>query len=352
MADLYSLSLEELETYVQSRVELLAEARAYARAIWHGLYREHVTSLDEIEAIPRELRSRLQAALPIVTPTQIASEVSADGSTRKDLLEFPDGARIETVLLRYRDRYTVCTSTQVGCACGCCFCATGEMGWQRNLTSGEIISQIEHFQRAGATQGNSVGNVVFMGMGEPLLNAEQTLRAVDTLLDPRGLAFAPSRVTLSTVGIVPGIRKLAAIHQRRPIKLAVSLHAATDAVRERLMPINKTYPLAALFEAIADYTRQTQRHVLLEWIMIEGVNDTVEQAEALAEWLKQCPAHVNLIQLNPVGDFAGSPSPPEAVDAFAAALDRFGIPHTMRQRRGAGINAGCGQLHASKNATE
>ena len=352
MLDLYSLSLVELEAYLQQQAEPSARARATARAIWHGLYREHATTLDTIEDVPPELRDHLRSELSISTPTQVASEISADGSTRKDLLEFADGARIETVLLRYRDRYTVCASTQVGCACGCCFCATGQMGWQRHLTSGEIIAQIEHFQRAMAADGSSVANVVFMGMGEPLLNIDQTLRAVQTLLDPRGPAFAPSRVTLSTAGIVPGIQRLAETHQKWPIKLAVSLHAATDTLRERLMPINATYPLAALFEAISDYTRQTRRHVVLEWILIEGVNDTIEQARALAGWLKQCPAHVNLIQLNPAGDFEGKPSPPEAVDDFAAELDRFGIRHTMRQRRGAGINAGCGQLHAATNAAK
>jgi 23S rRNA (adenine2503-C2)-methyltransferase len=356
MPDLYNLSLVELEAYLQQQVELSpgarATARATARAIWHGLYRDHATTLEQIEGVPDHLRAHLRSALPIRTPTQVASEISADGSTRKDLLEFTDGARIEAVLLRYRDRYTVCASTQVGCACGCSFCATGQMGWQRQLSSGEIIAQVEHFQRAMAVHGKYVANVVFMGMGEPLLNTDQTLRAVQTLLDPRGPAFAPSRITLSTAGIVPGIRRLAEAHQRWPIKLAVSLHAATDALRERLMPINATYPLAALFDAIADYTRQTRRHVLLEWILIEGINDTVEQAEALANWLRQCPAHVNLIQLNPAGDFDGKPSPPEAVEAFAAALDRFGIRHTMRQRRGAGINAGCGQLHAATNAAK
>jgi 23S rRNA (adenine2503-C2)-methyltransferase len=347
MSDLYSADLAELEVFLQAQAKPAAQARTYARLIWQRLYRDHVASLDQIDQLPQELRTQLQTTWPLDIPTKVASEISTDGSTRKDLLELADGARIETVLLRYRDRYTVCASTQVGCACGCHFCATGQMGWQRQLSAGEIVAQIEHYQRVLAGQGHRVANVVFMGMGEPLCNTEQTMRAVQTLLDPRGTAFAPGRVTLSTVGIVPGIRKLAELHERWPIKLAVSLHAATDALRERLMPINATYPLATLFEAIDAYTRQTQRHVFLEWVLIEGVNDTLEQAEALAGWLQHTPAHINLIQLNPTDYFLGRPSSPEAVDAFAAALDRFGIPHTMRQRRGGGISAGCGQLKAT-----
>lgn len=275
-------------------------------------------------------------------------EVSADSSTRKDLLELEDGARIESVLLRYRDRYTVCVSTQVGCPCGCRFCATGQMGWQRHLTSTEIVAQVQHFQDVLAANGTNVANVVFMGMGEPLLNFEQTMDAVRCLLDPHGMAFAPSRVTLSTVGIVPGIYRLAEVHRQWPVKLAVSLHAATDSVRQRLMPINATYPLAALFDAIRTYTQQTHRHVLLEWVMIEGLNDSLDQVDALASWLQQTPAHVNLIQLNPVRHFEGRPSSPEAIAAFAAALDRVGVRHTVRQRRGAGISAGCGQLYATQ----
>jgi 23S rRNA (adenine2503-C2)-methyltransferase len=278
-------------------------------------------------------------------PHCCASSISPDGSTRKDLLTLADGAQIETVLLRYRERYTVCVSTQVGCACGCSFCATGHMGLIRNLSASEIVAQVLHFQAHLATEGKGVSNVVFMGMGEPLLNAEQTLLAIEQLLDPHGLRFAPSRVTLSTAGIVPGIEHLTRIHRRWPIKLAVSLHAATDALRTTLMPINRTYPLEPLHEALASYTRKTGKHVLLEWIMIAGVNDTEAQARALVQWLDGLPAHVNLIRLNPTATFAGAPSPPEATEAFSAILDAHGIPHTMRQRRGAGIDAGCGQLY-------
>jgi 23S rRNA (adenine2503-C2)-methyltransferase len=281
---------------------------------------------------------------PLCMPRRLAHEVSPDGSTEKDLLQLEDGAQIESVLLKYRERYTVCVSTQVGCACGCEFCATGEMGFVRQLSATEIIGQVQHFQRLLAPHHLNISNVVFMGMGEPLLNEVQTLQAVAHLIDPHGLGFAPRRITLSTVGIVPGILHLAERHHHLPIKLAISLHAATDALRSMLIPINTTYPLEALFDAAQRYTAITRRRVFFEWVMIDGINDKLEQAEALAKWLHGLPAHVNLIRLNPTRDGRYQPASEQTVEAFAASLDRHGIPHTMRQRRGDGIHAGCGQL--------
>jgi 23S rRNA (adenine2503-C2)-methyltransferase len=283
-------------------------------------------------------------AQSITLPVRLAHEVSADNSTEKVLLQMKDGTQIETVLLKYRERYTVCVSTQVGCACRCDFCATGQMGFVRQLSAGEIVGQVQHFQHTLAQHRQSVSNVVFMGMGEPLLNETETMQAIDMLIAPQGLGFAPRRVTLSTVGIVPGILRLAERHSRMPIKLAISLHAATNALRTSLMPINATYPLASLFDAARHYTESTRRRIFFEWVMIGGINDSLEQAQALVAWLQDLPAHVNLIQLNPTNDGRYLPAAPEAVEAFAAALDQHGIPHTMRQRRGGGIHAGCGQL--------
>ena len=278
----------------------------------------------------------------------LTQRVSANGDTRKDLLELADGARIETVLLRYRDRYTVCVSTQVGCACNCSFCATGQTGFVRHLTPDEITAQVQHFRHELAPLGKDVSNVVFMGMGEPLLNLEATMTAMQHLTDPRGLSLAPGRITVSTVGIPAGIRHLAEAHRKRPVKLAVSLHAATDDIRSSLMPINQTYPLAHLHEALRIYTTRTHRHALLEWVMIDGVNDTPAQAIALVDWLDGLPAHVNLIRLNPTPVFEGRASSEAATDAFSVVLDQHGIPHTMRQRRGSAIDAGCGQLYAGR----
>ena len=349
---LLDIGLSELEAQLRSWGEPYDQARAYARDIWRYLYEEYVADVMQMTSIPSHLRNRLVETLFIHTPVRLASEVSSDGSTQKDLLQLADGARIESVVLKYRERYTVCVSTQVGCACGCVFCATGDMGFVRQLSSGEILAQVLHFQRTLHSLHKQVSNVVFMGMGEPLLNEDQTIRAIRSLIDPRGPGFAPGRITLSTVGIVPGIVHLADLHPQMPIKLAVSLHAATNDLRDALMPINKAYPLEALFEASHAYAEATRRRIFFAWIMIDGVNDSPAQAEALATRLQGLPSHVNLIQLNPTSNSRYRPSSAEAIEAFAAVLDRYEIPHTMRQRRGAGIEAGCGQLYALQRSDQ
>lgn len=341
---LYDLDLDALEAQLAAWGEPRAQARALAREIWRYLYREYSITPHDITPLPSSLQSQLHEEVSIPHPTLLRETLSPEGSTRKVLLGLEDGAQIEAVLLRYRRRYTACVSTQVGCACGCRFCATGHMGFVRQLARGEIVAQVIHFQRWLSEQDQAVSNVVFMGMGEPLLNLEETLGAIQRLTDPRGLAFAPGRITISTAGVAPGIVRLAEIHHNWPTKLAISLHAATDDLRDTLMPINKAYPLEDLYAAVATYTSQTGRRVLFEWVMIADINDSPEQAEALATWLRGLPAHVNLIELNPTAGYAGAPSSPEAVTAFSAILDRYAIPHTMRQRRGGSIYAGCGQL--------
>ncbi|MGC9346707.1 MAG: 23S rRNA (adenine(2503)-C(2))-methyltransferase RlmN [Anaerolineae bacterium] len=337
---LYDATLAELGTWFTDR----GAAPDRARDVWHWVYRDCDESLL---GLPLGLRRALREDMPLIHPTLIKTQESPDGHTRKDLLGMPDGDQVETVLLRYRQRYTVCVSTQVGCACGCRFCATGQMGFVRDLTAGEIIAQVHHFQRLLSEHHHELSNIVLMGMGEPLLNEEQTIRAVERFVDPRAFAFAPRRITLSTVGIPPGIVRLADLHRRLPIKLAVSLHAATDDTRSSLMPINRRYPLDILFEALRYYVETTGRRVFMEWLMIDGVNDTVSQAQALAKRLAGLAAHINLIRLNPTPIFEGRPSRPQAVEDFVAILDRHGIPHTMRQRRGIDIKAGCGQLKAN-----
>jgi 23S rRNA (adenine2503-C2)-methyltransferase len=286
---------------------------------------------------------------PGVLPVLARMEDPA-GETRKDLLQLADGEQVEVVLLRYRQRRSACISTQVGCACGCSFCATGQMGFVRHLSSAEIVAEALHVQHELAVRQEQLSNVVLMGMGEPLLNYDQTIEAIRHLIDPRGVGLAPGRVTLSTVGIVPGIERLAgeAAHDGGPlpIKLAISLHAATDGLRDELVPINRRYPLGDLFAAAEQYAARTRCRVMIEWVMIDGVNDTREQAKALAARLARLPAHVNLMRLNPVEGYAGRPATSAAINAFAAILDHAGIPHTMRQRRGAAIQAGCGQLRS------
>jgi 23S rRNA (adenine2503-C2)-methyltransferase len=294
--------------------------------------------------LPQTLRERLTAEMTFYVPPVLTRQEAPDGETRKDLLQLADGEQVEVVLLRYRERRSACISTQVGCACGCLFCATGQMGFVRQLSSEEIIAQVLHLQRELAVKQERLSNIVLMGMGEPLLNYEHTLAAIQRLVDHRALDFVQRRITLSTVGIVPGIERLTG--ENLQINLAISLHAATNALRNRLVPIGQRYPLDALFAAVKRYTAQTQRRVMFEWVMIHEVNDTREQAEALVARLTGLSAHVNVIRLNPTPGYPGRASSLEAVETFTATLDRAHIPHTMRQRRGGAIAAGCGQLRS------
>lgn len=339
MLNLYDLSYIALE----AQITTWGESPAHARTLWRWLYRTYPATLDDLPpTLSQSLRARLLADAALTLPTHVTSQSTPDGSTRKALIQMAGGERIEVVLMRYRHRYSACISTQVGCACGCRFCATGQMGFVRQLSAGEIVAQVVHAQRVLASEGQTLSNFVLMGMGEPLLNYDNTLDAVRRVCDPRGMGFVQRRITLSTVGIVPGIDRLAG--EGLLVNLAVSLHAATDAVRDSLLPINRRYPLDDLCAALQRYTSTTQRRVMLEWTLIDGVNDTVAQAEALVARFDAIPTHVNLILLNPTPDYPERPSSPKAVDAFIAVLDRAGIPHTMRQRRGGTIDAACGQL--------
>ena len=345
-----SASLEKVKLYdldfsaLEALLTMWGGTRPDARQVWQWLYRHGGTDFDQMTTLPQVLRERLAAETTFYVPPVLARQEAPDGETRKDLLQLEDGEQVEVVLLRYRERCSACISTQVGCACGCAFCATGQMGFVRQLSSEEIMAQVLHLQRELAVEQKQLSNIVLMGMGEPLLNYERTLAAIRRLIDPRALGFVQRRITLSTVGIVPGIERLA--EQELLINLAISLHAATDALRNQLVPINQRYPLDDLFAAIELHTARTQRRVMIEWVMVDGVNDTPEQAEALVERLAGIPAHVNLIRLNPTAEYDGRPSTLEAVDAFVAVLDQNHIPHTMRQRRGGAIAAGCGQLRS------
>jgi len=343
---LYDLDFPALESLLAGWDSDRARVRAVARQLWEWLYRRGVTDVHCIPTLPPALRERLVAETTLYVPPALARQESPDGETRKDLLRLADGEQVEVVLLRYRERRSACISTQVGCACGCVFCATGQMGFVRQLSSAEIISQVLHMQRVLAARERTLSNVVLMGMGEPLLNYEPTLAAVRRLTDPRAFGLAPRRITLSTVGVVPGIERLA--EEGLAVHLAISLHAATDELRDRLVPLNRRYPLDELFAAVGRYVARTRRREMFAWVLIQGVTDTREQAEALVARLAGLPAHVNLMRLNPTGDYDGRPSTPEAVEAFTSVLDRAGVPHTMRQRRGAAIQAGCGQLRPGR----
>jgi 23S rRNA (adenine2503-C2)-methyltransferase len=272
---------------------------------------------------------------------------SSDGLTRKFLLQLADGQTIETVIMGYARRFTACISTQAGCAMGCIFCATGQMGFVRHLRAGEIVAQVLAAQGTLRAEAKScVRNVVLMGMGEPLNNYDAVIKALEIIRDSRGLNIAARRITISTVGIVPGILRLA--RESQPYNLAVSLHGTSDAERVALVPASRRWPLAELLAACRVYSEKTSRRIFFEWTLIAGTNDSPSHAEQLAAALEGINAHVNLIPLNLTSGFAGAPSSTAAVDEFQGALRASGLPATIRQRRGIDVAAGCGQLRAEK----
>ncbi len=344
----YNLTFEELRT-------LLAEwgEPAYrARQVWQWLYRHLVDDADAMTNLPKTLRGRLTETFAFGVLTPVTELQSTDGHTRKWLLRLPDGEHIEAVLMEYDTRNTACISVQVGCAYACAFCATGQMGLMRHLTAGEIVAQIVHIERvlraAGerpADGGHALTNIVFMGMGEPLSNYRETLKAIRILNHRDGLSFGARRMTLSTVGLVPAIRRLA--EEPFQVNLAVSLHAPRDDLRTALLPINAQYPIADLMEAVRAYIHKTHRRVTFEYAMIDGINDDVALAHELGRLLQGMLAHVNLIPLNVVPGSPWQGSPREQVRAFAQVLqETYNVPVTVRVRRGIDIAAGCGQLYA------
>jgi 23S rRNA (adenine2503-C2)-methyltransferase len=313
-----------------------------AQQVWHALYRELIQSPSEVTTLPLDLRSRLEDSFVFLSLTPGQQLKSSDGETEKKLLTTPDGQAFEAVLMRYFRRRTACISTQAGCAMGCVFCATGQMGLKRQLSSGEIIEQVLLFARQLATEGDRLTNVVVMGMGEPFHNYDATLGALDRLNDDDGFNFGARRFTISTVGLVPKIKQFT--DEGRPYNLAISLHAASDDLRSQLLPIAKKYPLALLLDAAREYVGRSGRRVTFEWALIQDVNDGIEQAERLAEYVQGLLCHVNLIPLNPTHGFTGGPTTRTRARAFQSVLNAHDIPCTIRVRRGIDIQAGCGQL--------
>jgi 23S rRNA (adenine2503-C2)-methyltransferase len=362
-ADRVTPALYDLDrARLASLLEAWGEPSYRAEQVWEWLYVHLVDNPEGMTNLPRSLRDRLSQETTIHVLEVADTAQTSDRRTRKDLLRLPDGEMIEAVLMRYEQRRTACLSTQVGCAIGCPFCATGQMGLLRDLSSGEIVAQALHFERQLRAEGERLTNVVLMGMGEPLANYDASLAAIRRLNHPAGFRLGGRHITLSTVGLVPEMRRLAG--ERLQITLAVSLHAATDDLRDRLVPVNRRYGLDALFAACADYAERTGRRITFEWALIAGVNDTPQQPRALANRLHRSKTrsksrsgsrsgsgslsprhvHVNLIPLNPSAGYSGSGSSSDAVDAFAAVLREHHVPCTVRVRRGAAIQAGCGQL--------
>ena len=313
--------------------------------IWQGLYTEFQAPL-EITTISKDLRSKLDAALPSSLELVTARD-SDRGGTTKFLWQLKNGGyKIESVLMHYQDRATVCVSTQAGCAMACGFCATGQAGFNRQLTSGEIVEQVVHAARTSAARNQRLANVVFMGMGEPLANEEAVWQAVTRIHEAIGISAR--HLTISTVGIIPGINTLA--DRPLPVNLAVSLHAARNDLRDSLVPINKRYPIEDLMQACRKYLQKKNRRVTFEWALIKDVNDTPRDARELAKLCKSLKpsAHVNLIPLNPTPGYLTKGSAPDEVREFADQLIDLGVNATVRRNRGTDIDAACGQLAAGQ----
>jgi 23S rRNA (adenine2503-C2)-methyltransferase len=336
MTNLYDLTREQL-------TELLTgwgERSFRATQVWEWLYDRRVNTFDAMTSLPKPLRERLQAETTLGTLTIAAEQSSKDGTVKR-LYQLDDGQYIESVLMPYEDsRQTACISSQAGCAMGCVFCATGQMGFARHLTASEIFEQAIRFASILESRGERLSNVVLMGMGEPFHNYDATLEAVRRLMNDLGIGAR--HITISTVGLVPQMRRFA--DEGLQVTLAVSLHKATDEERSDLLPVNKRWNLSELMDACRYYVEKTGRRITFEWAAIAGQNDTPEEAHKLGKLLQGLMCHVNIIPLNPTGGFGGTPSDMGAVKRFVQILESYGISATVRVRRGIDIDAGCGQL--------
>ena len=343
MKSVFDLSREDWQAYFKS----INEPDFRVKQTWEGLHMHLYSCPEQFTAFPKSLREKLQADHmfePLIPYREINSK---DGFTHKVAFNLVDERVIETVLMRYEKRNTVCVSTQAGCAMGCVFCATGQMGYKRNLSSGEIVEQVYRFARDLQKAGDKVTNIVFMGMGEPFHNYHAVMKAIDMLNDPDGFNLGQRHMTISTVGLIPGIRRFAA--EKCQVNLAISLHAVEDALRTSMVPINKKFPLVDLLDACREYVHNTGRRVTFEYALIQDVNDSTEQAAKMAGMLKGLICHVNVIPLNPTKKYSGQATTREKAQAFQKVLQESGIPCTIRLRRGIEIQAGCGQL-ASETA--
>lgn len=339
---IYDLCPQELEEYL-----LAAKQPAFRSSqIIDGLYKKLYHDFSQFANIPNTLKDRISEDFTLRPVSEIKRLVSKDRQTEKSLLKLHDDRRIETVLMRYEKRNSLCVSTQVGCPMDCAFCATGQMGFQRNLTAGEILGQIIFFIRKLREQGETLTNIVYMGMGEPFLNYDNAIASLKSLNHPDMLNFGARRVTVSTVGIIPKIEKFTELNSQ--VNLAVSLHAPTDEVRSSVVPANQLYPIKPLLNACKRYVEHTHRRITFEYALINQVNDELDQADQLATLLRGMLCHINLIALNPSKEYSLSGPHKSKVYAFQQRLLESGIQTTIRLRRGLEINAGCGQLASAE----
>jgi 23S rRNA (adenine2503-C2)-methyltransferase len=345
-AGLSGLAPEALATWLAERGEPAYRARQIADAVWGG----RIAAIEDAQALPVELREALAASFRFDTVGQTEITVADGGLTEKALHHLADGALVESVLMHYparagsRERHTLCISSQAGCAVGCPFCATGELGFTRDLQTAEIVDQVRYAARRLVADGRRLTNIVFMGMGEPLLNLDRVLAAIEALNDRHRFGLGARHITVSTSGVVPGIRRLTGLGPQ--FTLAVSLHAARDPLRDVLVPLNRRWPVAEVVAAAREHAATTGRRISYEVTMIGGINDTELDADAMAELLRGDHAHVNLIPMNPVAHTPWRASPMPVIERFAATLRAAGIQTTIRRNRGQEVGAACGQLAA------
>ncbi|NLV42243.1 MAG: 23S rRNA (adenine(2503)-C(2))-methyltransferase RlmN [Candidatus Hydrogenedentes bacterium] len=317
------------------------------RQIFQWIHRKGASSFEKMTNLPKELRERLskETLFPATKVSKIQGS-SASG-TRKALLLLADNECIESVLIPDRNRYTVCVSSQVGCPLKCAFCATGLSGYRRNLNAAEIVEQVVHLRAAGELPESAVCNIVYMGMGEPFYNYDEVRKSIRILMHPEGLGTGARHITVSTAGDVKGIERFAA--EEWQVRLSVSLHAAQEEKRSQLVPLNRKFGLQRLHAALREYNQHTGRKFTLEWTLLDGVNDTEDDARDLVRFTRGLDASVNLIPWNPVAGLPYRPSPPAACEAFQAQLTRSGVRATLRREKGRDIDAACGQLRRSEN---
>jgi 23S rRNA (adenine2503-C2)-methyltransferase len=341
-------------TFDEMRGRLLADGLkpAHADSLWKILYAKLETAPQSLPDLSPPLRRWLQQHWGTECGghgAEVCQRVdSSDRQTRKMLLKLVDGQIIETVVMGYPGRFTACLSTQAGCAMGCVFCATGQMGFVRNLHPGEILAQIIEAQRLLRAEGNSLRNLVLMGMGEPFQNYDAVLQALATATRSPGLCLPPSHISVSTVGVVPGIIRFT--DEKQPYALGISLHASSDEERSALLPVNQRWPLSELIQACKYYATRSGRRVFFGWTLIHGRNDSLDSADRLVSLLSGLDAHVNLIRLNTTAGFDGVSTAAAAASAFKDRVRAGGLPCTIRQYRGIDVAAGCGQLRADRLA--
>lgn len=337
--EIKNLTLEELSEYLKE--QNLPSYRG--KQIFAWIYQKNITSWEQMTNLPKELRQNfIEKGMELNSVSLLSRHQDVDG-TVKYLFQLADGECVESVFLPETDRYTVCFSTQAGCAMGCIFCATGQNGFQRNLSPAEIIDQILQVSRIS---GAKITNIVAMGQGEPLLNYDSLLKAIKILNNPQGLGLGARRITVSTCGIIPGIKKLAL--EGIQVNLAISLHAANDELRNQLMPINRKYPIEPLLEACRYYIEHTGRRVTFEYTLIDGINDRPEDLKELICQLSGLLCHINLIPFNPIPGSNFKRTSPEGIQKFAMELNNGGIETTVRKERGSALTAACGQLQGKR----